>query len=234
MSASIHPAVDAVSVIMIVRNGESTIAEALASVYRSEIKPLETLVIDGHSSDRTAEIATAHPLVRVVPEIKRGIPNAYNQGIAIARAPIVAFLSHDDMWVDGKLDRQLSFMRARPELLFTVGMVEHFLDGDTPPPGFRCELLDGPRPGYIMETFMARKKVFEIVGLFDPKFPIGEDTDWFARARDLRVPSEMLPETLARKRVHSTNASLNDLKNSALLLNALRDSVARKRSAQKA
>lgn len=223
-----------VSVIMIVRNGERTIAEALASVYRSKIKPLEILVVDGHSTDRTAEIAAAYPLVRVVPETERGIPNAYNQGIAEARAPIVAFLSHDDLWTDGKLDRQLPFMRARPELLFTVGMVEHFLEGDTPPPGFRRELLDGPCPGYIMETFMARKQVFDIVGLFDPKFPIGEDTDWFARARDLRVPAEMLPETLVRKRVHTTNASLNDVNNSALLLHALRGSIARKRSAQKA
>ncbi len=222
-----------VSVVLIVRNGETMIGEALASVHRAETKPLEILVIDGHSTDRTAEIAAGFPLVRVIPEAGRGIANAYNQGIAAARGDIVAFISHDDMWTDGKLDKQLSFMRANPELLFTVGMVEHFLEGDTPPPGFRTELLDRPHPGYIMETLMARKAVFEVVGLFDPNFAVSEDTDWFARARDVGAPSAMLPETLVRKRVHSTNSSLNERNINGLLLRALRNSLERKK-AQKA
>lgn len=219
-----------VSVVLIVRNGETMIGEALASVLRSETKPLEILVIDGHSTDRTAEIAASFPLVRVIPEGGRGIANAYNQGIAAARADIVAFISHDDIWSDGKLDKQLSFMRAHPDLLFTVGMVEHFLDGDTPPAGFRRELLDRPYPGYIMETLMARKAAFEVVGLFDPKFAVSEDTDWFARARDVGAASAMLPETLVRKRVHSTNSSLNERNINSLLLRALRNSLERKKT----
>jgi glycosyltransferase involved in cell wall biosynthesis len=219
-----------VSVVLIARNGETMIGAALASVLRSEIKPLEILVIDGHSTDRTAEVAAGFPLVRVIPEAERGIANAYNQGIAAARGDIVAFISHDDMWVDGKLDTQLSYMSAHPDLLFTVGMVEHFLDGDTTPPGFRRELLDGPHPGYIMETLMARKAAFDTVGLFDPKFPVGEDTDWFARARDIGAPSALLPETLVRKRVHSTNSSLNERNINGLLLRALRNSIERKKT----
>jgi glycosyltransferase involved in cell wall biosynthesis len=229
-SASLHATV---SVVLIVRNGEGMIGEALASVLRSETKPLEILVIDGHSTDRTADVAGNFPLVRVIPQAERGIANAYNQGIAAARSDIVAFISHDDMWTDGKLDCQLSVMQADPDLLFTVGMVEHFLDSDTPPAGFRRELLDGPHPGYIMETLMARKAAFEIVGLFDPKFAVGEDTDWFARARDIGAASALLPQTLVRKRVHSANSSLNERNINGLLLRALRNSLERKK-AQKA
>lgn len=219
-----------VTVILVVRNGERTIAEALASVMRSEEKPLEILVINGHSTDRTVEIAARHPLVRVVPERHRGIANAYNQGIAEARGEFIAFISHDDVWTDGKLDRQLTFMRDRPELLFTVGMVEHFLDCAAPPPGFRQELLDRPHPGYIMETLVARREAFAAIGPFDPKFSVGEDTDWFARARDIGVAAAMLPETLVRKRVHTANSSLNESNINGLLLKALRGSVERKRS----
>jgi glycosyltransferase involved in cell wall biosynthesis len=220
----------AVSVVLIVRNGEAMIGDALSSVLRSRTKPLEILVIDGHSTDRTAEIAAGFPLVRVIPEAQRGIAHAYNQGIAAARADLVAFISHDDIWVDGKLDKQLAFMRARPELLFTVGMVEHFLEGDAPPAGFRRELLDGAHPGYIMETLMARKAAFEVVGPFDPNFAVGEDTDWFARARDVGAASAMLPETLVRKRVHATNSSLNERNINGLLLRALRNSIERKKA----
>jgi len=124
-------------------------------------------------------------------------------------------------------------MQAHQDLLFSVGMVEHFLDGDAPPAGFRRELLDHPHPGYIMETLMARKTAFAAVGLFDPAFAVSEDTDWFARARDSGAASAMLPETLVRKRVHSTNASLNDQNINSLLLRALRNSLERKK-AQKA
>lgn len=219
-----------VSVVVIVRNGEATIGEALASVLRSRTKPLEILVIDGHSTDRTAEVAASFPWVRVIAQTGRGIANAYNQGIAAAQSDIVAFISHDDIWTDGKLDSQLAVMRANPDLLFTVGMVEHFLDGETLPPGFRRELLDHPCPGYIMETLMARKAAFEIVGLFDPKFAVSEDTDWFARARDLDAPSAMLPQTLVRKRVHSANSSLNAGNINSLLLRALRNSLERKKA----
>lgn len=219
-----------VSVILIVRNGAATIGEALSSVTRSKTQPVEILVIDGHSSDATAEIARGYPLVRVVTQTDRGIANAYNQGIAAARADIVAFISHDDIWTDGKLDKQLGFMTAHPDLMFSVGMVEHFLDAPAPPPGFRTELLERRHPGFIMETLMARKATFRHVGLFDPKFSVGEDTDWFARARDAGAVSAVLLDTLVRKRVHSTNSSLNEGNINGLLLRALRGSIARKRA----
>jgi glycosyltransferase involved in cell wall biosynthesis len=236
MNASCHPdaaarsAADRVSVVLIVRNGAATIAEALASVLRSPTQPLEVLVIDGNSSDDTVAIASRFPRVTVVPEESPGIANAYNQGIALARGDLVAFISHDDLWTDGKLDRQLAVMQAQPELLFTVGMVEHFLAGDRPPPGFRRELLAGPCPGFIMETLMARQAAFDVVGHFDPSFRVSEDTDWFARARDAGVAMALLPEVLVRKRVHGDNASLNTANINQLLLRALRGSVARKRT----
>lgn len=219
-----------VSVILIVRNGAATIAEALASVRRSKLQPLEILVIDGQSDDDTARIAACAPGVRVVPQTGTGIAAAYNQGIALARGELIAFLSHDDLWTDGKLDRQVARMHAQPELLFTVGMVEHFLDGDVPPPGLRPGLLDAPVPGYLMETLMARRAVFGQVGLFDAGYRVSEDTDWFARARDAGVPSALLPEVLLRKRVHGGNASLNAPEINQLLLRALRSSIARKRA----
>ncbi len=55
-----------VSVILIVRNGERFIAEALSSVFRSEMKPAEVLVIDDGSTDRTVQLACGFPRTRVV------------------------------------------------------------------------------------------------------------------------------------------------------------------------
>jgi GT2 family glycosyltransferase len=117
-------------------------------------------------------------------------------------------------------------------MLLSFTHVQHVLDeGASPPPGFRMMLLERPVPGFIMETLVARRTAFDKVGLFDPSFAVGEDTDWFARARDALVPTIMTPETLVVKRVHDANASLTHAGINSLLLKALRQSIARKRNA---
>ncbi len=226
------PASPNVSVILIVRNGERFIADALTSVVSGTLRPAEILVIDGHSSDRTAEIVRTFEGVTLVRQDAQGIANAYNQGIATARCGLVTFISHDDRWLPEKLERQVTYMSAHPQVQYTVTHVQHVLhDGASPPAGFRTELLDHPVPGFIMESLLARREVFARVGRFDPSFAVGEDTDWFARARDARVPMAVLPETLVIKRVHDTNASLSHPQINALLLRAMRRSIERKRAA---
>jgi glycosyltransferase involved in cell wall biosynthesis len=220
-----------VSVILIVRNGERFIADALESVVSGTCVPGEILVIDGGSSDRTAEIARAFAGVTVIPQTGLGIANAYNQGIAAARGEYVAFISHDDVWMPNKLELQLEVMRSQPGLCYTVTHVQHVLhDSVDTPSGFRDALLEAPVPGFIMETLVARREVFGRVGLFDPSFVVGEDTDWFARARDMSVPLAVLPELLVIKRVHGANASLTQPNLSSTLLRAMRGSIQRKRA----
>lgn len=102
-----------VSVIPIVKNGEPLIAEALASVYQSAIKPSEIVVVDGGSADRTIDLARSFPRVSVLEQTSRGIAAAYNEGIAHAKGEFFAFISHDDRWLPGKLDIQIGFMLRR-------------------------------------------------------------------------------------------------------------------------
>ena len=224
-----------VSVILIVRNGEPFIAEALGSVFRSEKKPAEVLVIDGGSKDRTVQLACGFPRTRVVAQRSTGNANAYNQGIEMSFGDHKEFISHEDIRESGKLDCQVGFMRLNPEVGYTVTMVRHFLDGGARiPDGFRAELLEKPVPGMIMEALVARKQVFRQVGLFDSSYSVSEDTDWFARARDAKVPMALLPRVLVRKRVHGTNASLTTQSINALLLRAMRGSIRRKRQGKEA
>ena len=216
-----------VSVVMAVRNGERFLEEAFASIFQSQRRPLEILLIDGGSSDRTARIAAAQPLTRVIAQKGRGIADAYNCGIAEAEGDVIAFLSHDDLWSPGKLDRQLAGMEADPTLMLTVGMVRHVLV-DEAPPGFRMDLLDRDVPGYIMETLIARREAFELVGGFDTGFATAEDVDWFARVNDAGLTVGLLPEVVLIKRVHDTNASLTDINGRHDLFRALRHAARRR------
>ena len=228
---TLSPESDGVGVILIVRNGERFITDALNSVQAQTLRPAEILVIDGHSDDGTVAIARRYRGVTVITQSGMGIANAYNQGIARSRCGLLSFISHDDQWMPDKLERQVAALAAQPDALLAFTHVQHVLaEGASPPAGFRTTLLEGPVPGFIMETLVARRAAFDNVGLFDPSFAVGEDTDWFARARDASVPTVVLPETLVVKRVHDSNSSLNHAGTNGLLLKALRQSIARKRN----
>jgi glycosyltransferase involved in cell wall biosynthesis len=229
------PGSEGVSVILIVRNGERFIREAMDSVQAQTLRPAEILVIDGDSDDGTVGIARGYPGVTVISQAGTGIASAYNQGISQSRCDLLAFISHDDRWMPNKLELQVAALAGQPDALLSLTHVQHVLaEGATPPPGFRTTLLDGPVPGFIMETLVARRAAFDRIGLFDPSFSVGEDTDWFARARDAHLPTVVLPETLVVKRVHGSNSSLVHAGINDLLLKALRQSIARKRNAGEA
>jgi glycosyltransferase involved in cell wall biosynthesis len=218
----------AISVVCIVRNGEAYLEAALRSVLASTYPVLEVLVVDGGSTDRTAEIATGMG-ARVIPQRSTGIANAYNEGIAAAVGDCVAFISHDDLWDPTKLEKQVAFFMRNPQAMLCFCHVRHVLEGSVSPPGFREELLDRPVPGLIMEAFVARREAFDMLGPFDSAFPVGNDTDWFARARDSGLDLAVLPDTLVTKRVHGNNATLNPHGFNRQLLDVVRASVARKK-----
>jgi glycosyltransferase involved in cell wall biosynthesis len=219
-----------VSAVICVRNGARYLETALASVYRSTVQPREVLILDGNSSDDTCAIAARFPLVRIISQRSRGIPGAYNEAVENAVGEFIAFLSHDDYWLPGKLDRHLAVMRENPALDYTTSLVEHFLDeGAIAPEGFRTELLGRGVPGSLMEALVVRPRAFAKIGGFDPRFTAGEDTDWFARAKDSGLPTSLIPEVLVRKRVHGSNYSINAGDLNRHLLRALRQSIARKR-----
>ena len=231
MSAPQRRLVD-VTVVMAVKDGARFIDQAFDSLEASTVAPREVLVIDGGSRDETEVLVHARPWTRFVPQRSRGIAGAYNEAVEEAQGALIAFLSHDDLWAPEKLARQVEAMETRPELMFTVSRVQHFLEPESnPPPGFRTSLLEAPAPGFLMEALVARRGLFDLLGPFDESLVTSEDTDWFARAIDAGVAHAVIEAVLVRKRVHASNASLNDAGTNANLLTALRRSVERKRAA---
>jgi glycosyltransferase involved in cell wall biosynthesis len=220
-----------VSVIIAVKDGERFLAEAINSVLEQDYRPLEIIVVDGQSVDRSREIASSFEQVRVILQIKRGVADAWNVGIDAANGDFVAFLSHDDLWAPDKLSIQVNHMVEHPEIQYTIARLKFFVQkGLRTPPGFRSSLLEGDHGGRVMETLVARRSVFDTVGTFDVSLSVSEDVDWFARAKDENVPMAMMPEVLLLKRVHDANLTLVAVDECHRnLLSALRRSVVRQR-----
>lgn len=221
-----------VSVVLAVRNGEDFLAAALESLFLSRLEPLEVIVVDGASTDRTVAIARSFPRTRVVERAADGVSNARNDGVQQAKGGYIAFQCHDDLWPEGYLDSQIEFLEAHAEIDIAAAAVLHFLEpGHAPPPGFRTALLEGPAPGHVPEACVFRRGVFQRVGLFDPAYRVSEDTEWFSRAIDAGVTIGNNAAVTVRKRVHGDNLSMNTgARMNAALLKLLRESVHRKQA----
>ena len=218
-----------VSVIIVVRNGERFLAQAIESVLNSNYRPIEILVIDGQSEDKTAEIAQSYSLVRYVQQPSSGISEAYNLGIQKAKGEFVAFNSHDDVWTNDKLEVQVDYLTRHPDIQYVTAKAKFFIQrGCAIPSGFRQELLQGEHVCHTMETLMARKSLFDIVGAFNPQLSTAEDVDWFSRARDKEIPTYTIQKVLLYKRVHDENLSLHHKRNNQNLLQVVRKSLRRK------
>lgn len=117
---------DLVSVVVPAFNAEATIDETLRSVRAQTHFNLEILVVDDGSSDRTAEIATAHALidnrVRLIRQPNAGVARARNRGVSEAGADLLAFVDSDDLWSPDKIHKQLLTLRSdgpRTGLVYT-------------------------------------------------------------------------------------------------------------------
>jgi len=88
-----HPSV---SVIIPVRNGESTIEPLLESLQRLDYdgNKVEVIVVDGDSTDRTRDIVRKYP-VKLIIERKEGLNAARNTGMRNSNGEIIAFTDCD-------------------------------------------------------------------------------------------------------------------------------------------
>lgn len=195
-----------ISVVVAVKNSERYLGDALASIRAQTYSHHETIVVDADSTDRSREIALSFPNVRVVAQTRRGFGDAWNAGIAAARGEFIAILDSDDRWAPDKLRAQSELFVSDPALAYAVTRMKFFLEpGETIPPGFDPQLLEKDHMGFFPGALLARRALFETVGLFDPALEITSDIDWFRRVQERGTPLGIVPRVLYYKRVHSSN-----------------------------
>lgn len=91
-------AVPLITIITVVRNGGATLAATLGSVAAQSLPGVEYVVVDGQSTDRTLDILEQHrdTVTTLVSEADKGIYDAMNKGLGLARGRWVLFLGADD------------------------------------------------------------------------------------------------------------------------------------------
>ena len=110
-----------VNIIMNVRNGAGTLREAIDSVLAQTCKDWELIVWDDRSTDASAAIVSDYRDARVryflSPE-DTPLGKARGDAIRQAKADWIAFLDQDDIWLPGKLEKQLALASDETGLVY--------------------------------------------------------------------------------------------------------------------
>jgi glycosyltransferase involved in cell wall biosynthesis len=221
-----------VSVIIPVYNGESFLGEAIESILAQTYSPLELIVVDDGSTDRTSEIARSYPQIIYIRQTNGGTAAARNQGIQAARGEYLAFLDSDDVWLPGKLTLQMKAFEADPTLEIVSGFVEQFVSlGESLQDAGKYAIPSTPSPGYIFSAILIKRGVFNKLGLFHENHLPAETVSWFAEALEKKPNLLMLPDIVARRRIHGKNMSITSKQEkNHEILHILKRTIDRKRA----
>ena len=219
-----------ISVIIPVYNGERYLAEAIESALAQSRKPLEIIVVDDGSIDGTAKVAKSFGSVHYKHQKQGGAGAARNFGLDLAQGDYFAFLDADDIWLPEKLSLQFEAFCTEPRPDIVFGHVEQFIS-----PELYMELKDKvwcpeqPMPGTVPSAMMAEREAFLRVGTFDTTLEIGEFTDWYLRAHEAHLRLAMIPEVVARRRIHEQNQGVRRKDQRPDYLAAIKASLDRRR-----
>ncbi len=202
---------DGISCLIPAYNVERYLGAAIDSVLAQTAPAAEIVVVDDGSTDGTAAVAERYgDRVRLVRTLHQGYTRARDAALAAARGSFIAYLDADDLWLPGKLERQLEVFAADPVLDLCVTRFVNFWEPElaTEEARYRGHPLAEPMAGYVVPTLLARREVFDRVGGFAAA---GSDTGWFARAAAEGVKIEFLEDVLMRRRFHPGNHSRTEL-----------------------
>lgn len=206
-----------VSIIIPVYNGSDYLADAIDSALAQTYSKIEIIVVDDGSLDdgATAAIAARYgQRIRYVHQENGGVAAALNRGIAEMRGAYFSWLSHDDIYLPDKVERQVNIARTFGGPCVVIGNFQQIWQDGALGPEYSPHLINlGGRPlDAIFHSaingcaLLIAKEAFSICGLFDTGLPTTQDYDlWFRMAH--RVPFLYCPHIGVRQRIHPNQGS---------------------------
>ena len=185
-----------VSIITVCFNAEKTIARTIESVAAQSYPDIEYIIIDGGSSDATLSIIDRyrHVVSRLVSEPDRGIYDAMNKGIRAATGEVIGIINADDYYRPDAVRIAVDYLERGFDYVFGSVQV-----GDK----VICR-LDPHKAWYTNQIatkhtvgFFVRKHCHDILGLYDTRYRIAADLDFFYKL--LKSPfkgTKTLPEEI--------------------------------------
>ena len=208
-----------ISVIVNCHNGEKYLADCLESILKQKYKNLEIILYDNFSTDNSKIIVNNFKDDRIKlfsSNKKLHLYDARNEAITNASGELIAFLDVDDWWDENYLiSRAKKFDDYNYDIFYTNTLI--FYEKNKRFSKYKDYILPTGKiykklaKDYciIVSGLILRKKIFDKIGGFNPKFNIIGDFDFVMRASKTHN-FHALDEPLIFYRVHQNNFSKNN------------------------
>jgi glycosyltransferase involved in cell wall biosynthesis len=197
-----------ISIITPCYNAVRHLSDAIGSVCRQEGVRIEHIVVDAASKDGTVDILRASPHVRWISEPDQGQSDAFNKGLALARAPLIGWLNADDTYEPGAIAAVVRYFHDHPDAFLVNG---HLVRVDAA--GNQLEFLPAKSSRFWLRHFwfrwywlnhpstFYRKALFDEIGPIDVCLHYAMDYDFYLRASQ-RFEFHDIDLLTTRMRVH--------------------------------
>ena len=215
-AAPAAPAAPAVSVLMPIWNVAPYVRAAVRSIVEQSLADWELIVVDDCSDDGSDYLVEAFddPRIRLMrQQCHGGIVAALNRAAREARGGYLARMDGDDLSHRHRLQRQLAFMQAHPELDLSGTDLCMIDAADAPIVRLRFPVEHGQlqrllriRPCLHHGTWMLKRSAFDTLRGY--RFDTSEDFDFLTRMDTAGMRFGTLPEALYSFRKHAGNTDM--------------------------
>jgi glycosyltransferase involved in cell wall biosynthesis len=195
-------------------NQERYLEETIQSVLSQDYPQIEYMVVDGGSTDATANIIKRHQhkLAWWISEKDQGQTDAINKGFARARGDILAWINSDDTYEPGAVTAAVTYLQEHPEIGMVYGDCNYINESGKVIGKFNAAQTNYRllRQGYThipQQTMFFRAKLWKQVGPLDPSFYFAMDYDLWTRIA-ARAPIQYIRRTWANFRLHTAGKTM--------------------------
>lgn len=222
-----------ISIVIPAYNASNYLAEAIDSALAQTYPNVEIIVVNDGSRDdgATERIALSYGnKIRYFSKENGGSSSALNMGIANMTGEWFSWLSHDDLYLPMKLERQVAYIN-KLGLIDSASLSKNiffsywsFVDAEGKPIRIKNQadtlskkVCAIPHNGYLIAepsvyifhgcSCLIHKNAFTDVGCFDENLRLINDVDMWYRLYAADYQLHFLPEILVKGRIHDAQVS---------------------------
>lgn len=186
-----------ISIITIALNAERYLEQTIQSVLDQTYKNIEYIIVDGGSTDRSLEIINKYKkrIDHFISEKDKGIADAMNKGVALAKGDYVVFLQSDDYFVHTNSLKSVIEKMDKTANIVACNIQYGKHQRECKPRGFNFWF--NFKQGIYHQGVVCRRDLIEKLNGFDTQFRIAMDYDFFLRAYHKGVKIDKVPDILS-------------------------------------